>query len=200
VATHFKVPEFPTCPNVEIPNRSNNFGLTDSIFLAVYFKNLFTDDDVDFTVFRPDNSIWDAWTWTDPWPFYTSAYVYYWMIAGSSEQVGTWKLRINYLGIPYDHFFNIGIVGTSDLITEASVKVFPNPAQSNVHIELPTQGDGLLEIEVRNMLGQTTLRICEVYAGNFSKDLDLSGLENGIYHIIANDGTHKFTTKITLIH
>ena len=79
-----------------------------------------------------------------------------------------------------------------DAVPEYSkaAKVYPNPAKDMLHIV----GDGLTQVEVFNIMGQSVLRLSE----NFEA-IDISHLQNGIYFVClkTNEGekTHKLVVE-----
>ncbi len=78
-----------------------------------------------------------------------------------------------------------GLLSTSseDLFT-TSARVYPNPAQNEINIELPNDLDSKFQIEIFNQIGQ------QVYHGssmnNIKETIRLDNLENGLYVIQIN--------------
>ncbi len=92
----------------------------------------------------------------------------------------------------------VTVTGTSEALLRA-VTVFPNPSATGV-FNLAVSGANAqkgLEVEVVNTLGQ------RVYAGsardNFTTQLDLSNLANGLYHLKVKNGNEYLVRQISIV-
>ncbi|MFI5150215.1 MAG: GH25 family lysozyme [Bacteroidia bacterium] len=77
------------------------------------------------------------------------------------------------------------------------IRVYPNPASGDVHLDLP-QGSDLYRVELWNEMGQL-VRTEAVVSGN--QILSVSGLASGIYHLsVTEAGKRVYTQKLILMH
>lgn len=197
VATHHSPPWFPPCPETEFPNRSDHFNAGDTVYLAAYFKNLFPGDLVRFQVYRPNSSLWDEWSWESNWPFYTSAYLYYWMAPGMAAMTGQWKLRVIYEGISYDHDFFYGVSGINNP-DPGEPLVYPQPAGDELKLSPGADMTG----EYRWILSECTGRQMMSGIWNTSAELNIPvhKVPGGLYTLQLHGEGNISTTKILIIH
>ncbi|GAB4132855.1 MAG: hypothetical protein Fur0041_04590 [Bacteroidia bacterium] len=133
IATNHHLPVFTPCSNQTIKNEQDYFGQLDTIYLMSYYRFLNTGDTIYVNIYRPNNSLWGNWSWVNTMPNYTSAYVYWWMIAGNNAPFGQWTFEVIYKNQSYIHHFNIGMTGNTEQNDE-SFRIFPNPAQNKISI------------------------------------------------------------------
>ncbi|MBL0912618.1 MAG: T9SS type A sorting domain-containing protein [Bacteroidia bacterium] len=76
-----------------------------------------------------------------------------------------------------------GTVGLDNNVAENSFSMFPNPASNNATINYNLTEGGKVTMQVTNMAGQVVMNLNEGVkgAGNYTRNLDLSSLSNGIY-------------------
>ncbi|WP_080779116.1 M28 family peptidase [Chryseobacterium phocaeense] len=86
-----------------------------------------------------------------------------------------------------------GTLATDDIQSGnlETVKIYPNPAQNVLHIELP-KNDKNFKVEVTDMNGRLLLN-----AENENK-LNTSGLANGVYMVTVKSDKHNVTRKIII--
>lgn len=80
-------------------------------------------------------------------------------------------------------------------------KVFPNPADKSVFIDLEAMADGLVDIDVYNQAGSIIKRFgnIELKKGNNSVELNTTELENGSYNVIIKSYDSSVGCRITII-
>ena len=80
------------------------------------------------------------------------------------------------------------------------LKVYPNPAQGEVNLEIATEKNGMVGIDLFNTTGQHLSRLINtpLSTGHYKFSWDLSHLENGLYFIRITDGVHSKVQKIIL--
>ncbi len=102
------------------------------------------------------------------------------IVAGQFSQINTTQVS----GIASIDFGSVG-VGVSNISQNAAVKLFPNPAQSQVRIELENNAK-LQEIRLFNAIGQLVLQ----QNATTENTLDVSKLAKGIYvvHVQSDKG------------
>lgn len=109
-------PVMPACPGVETPNESDYFYTGDTLFVVSWLRNFSTGDNVDLTIYRPDNSVFYNNTFTSPWPFYQAAWLYYYFIMDAGDPSGLWHAEASYKGQLYtkQFYYNVG-AGVSEI-------------------------------------------------------------------------------------
>lgn len=84
-----------------------------------------------------------------------------------------------------------------------TAEVLPNPtAPGKVELRLTAKEAGSVRLTIYTMLGQqvTTLPAMPIArAGAYAQPIDLSGLQPGIYLIVAQQGPHKASAKVTVV-
>jgi len=92
------------------------------------------------------------------------------------------------------------VAGIKEIASTANeIKVFPNPSTGeNISIDIPdsqNQDISKFTIHVFNMIGN------EVYESPFTKTLNVSNLQNGIYLISVTSGNNnnKYFARISII-
>jgi Zn-dependent metalloprotease len=92
---------------------------------------------------------------------------------------------------------NGGITGISkDLQNDASLKVFPNPAQDNVKIRYAFEGKKSISMVLVNALGQEIIRKTTSATNSFEADLNLENVAPGVYFLRFSDGSNVLTRKL----
>lgn len=78
----------------------------------------------------------------------------------------------------------------------ASVEVRPNPSNGNVQVLLSNFANKV-DLRVANLMGQTVYQT-QLDADNYSSDLDLSNLPQGVYFVQATDGVASDVRKVVI--
>jgi len=77
--------------------------------------------------------------------------------------------------------------------TMASVKIYPNPVNSNLKIENMNE---VTDINIYNVTGQV---VRTIPSATGSIDVDMSNLSNGLYFIKMQNGKNVRTEKIQVV-
>ena len=109
---------------------------------------------------------------------------YYWAM---TTDLTTGCVKKGYYRVP------TGVTNINEVVA-AEIKVFPNPAQAYVYVDIVTKAEGNKEIEVINLLGQ---KVATITAINNKVTIDVSGFAAGYYFVKCynngiNIGTAKF--------
>ena len=113
----------------------------------------------------------------------------YWFFDNLLTESGYYTAVIQ--GEECDSVVGLNLFYPMDNVTEApetDIQVWPNPTNGVLHIA----ADHINMVEIRNLLGQMVL------CAENSSDIDISGLENGVYFLRVNDknGRNKVTKII----
>ncbi|MCU0392306.1 MAG: T9SS type A sorting domain-containing protein, partial [Thermoflexibacter sp.] len=107
---------------------------------------------------------------------------------------GIWTVDMNIRYPNQDAPVTVGLF--SNLPEAKPAKVYPNPSQGNIVLELPPSSLNRFEVQVFNALGQEVFREKNINTGKTS--LDLSTLQRGNYVLKAYNGKELFTSKIII--
>ena len=89
--------------------------------------------------------------------------------------------------------------GISTLTDNGTIKVFPNPANDYIFIEGTLSVAANLQVSIINMFGQKVMDKIVFANENFSEQLSISGLTNGVYLIEVRSGDMVRNAKIVKI-
>lgn len=115
---------FPTCPGIETPNIKDSLSAGTRIFLTAYYRDQQAGFQTNYTLTRPDGSVYSSWTHSSP-STYSSSYWYWYFDMPADVPPGTWKWSTKFMNKTIDQYFNIGDP------TKVTVKV-PNGGESYV--------------------------------------------------------------------
>ena len=99
-------PVFPSCPTTETTNEKTVFQPGETIYLAIYYRDLQPNQTAQYSLLRPDGSTFQAWSQTLTGTFDEAYYYYTWILPSNAN--GSWKFRAVYNGTTYDRNFNLG--------------------------------------------------------------------------------------------
>lgn len=86
-------------------------------------------------------------------------------------------------------------LGTSGFNYERNLKVYPNPASSNVTVELNDYNGGAIKVVLFDINGRNILSTT-IDASSSIKQIDISSLQNGVYFLKLDSDTISTTKKI----
>ncbi|MBN1340754.1 MAG: peptidoglycan DD-metalloendopeptidase family protein [Bacteroidales bacterium] len=196
ISTNHKVPVFPGCPETESPNESDLFRMGDTIFLLSYFSNMQTGDDVSVRIKRPDQTLWAEWNWNSPWEFYTSTYLYFFIIL-KEEKEGNWTYELTYKNKSYLHDFHVSeSQGLENTFRNDEPEIFPNPVKDRLIVKFPFTDENR-ELNIMDAMGISVLKTT-VEKGEKKVQLDVSALGRGVYVIRIQEKELQFSEKLIL--
>ncbi len=92
-------------------------------------------------------------------------------------------------------------VSVNEVDFDNNVSVYPNPAKDVMNISVLKAEYAKTKIELVDMMGKAVLS--EQMNSNFTKEgyqLNVSGIENGLYFLKVTNGEEVSTTKVTISH
>jgi thiol-disulfide isomerase/thioredoxin len=91
------------------------------------------------------------------------------------------------------------VAGIAEGALSSTVNVFPNPTNGVTNVEFNTKEAGMATVEVYNLIGERVVfnTLGNLPAGLNRANLDLSGVEAGIYLVNLNAGGETSTLRIT---
>jgi hypothetical protein len=108
--THSSPPVFPTCPAAETPNTLDVFAPGARAYFAAYYRDQRLGQVTEFTLRRPDRSVFTTWTSSSGVPHYAASY-WYRALALPTGPRGTWQFEARYEGVTYTRPFALGAFG-----------------------------------------------------------------------------------------
>ena len=160
---------------VKTYNLASPLGLdihNDTLYVCGYFHDHQQGQLTNYTIYRPDNSVFSTWTHS-PNQTYAASYWYWYYIIPSSPMLGTWRFQVQLQGQTCEHAFEVidpfiaaGINETS----QPKIIISPNPVSHFLTIQ-----NTILPIELYSMFGQ------KVGIYNTNSPIDISNIPNGIY-------------------
>lgn len=188
VLTHNLSPVFPTCPQTETTNESNQFSPGQMVYFAVYLRDQIAGTSLNLKIIRPDNTVFENWNYNLTQNYDSS----YWIWNNNAFTIeGEWKWQVTYQGQTVTHSFNIGTMGVDENKWNI-VSVYPNPFNDVINIESESN---VRKVTVSDMLGKT-IEIVENPSDGI-KNINLQNISNGIYFLILEtDSDHRQTVKI----
>ncbi len=92
-------------------------------------------------------------------------------------------------------------LGSSSLKLEDRVRIYPNPSQGKINLELTEQNaDGsAYEVQISNILGDQILNL-SMQAGFETKEIDLTQFGSGTYFVQIKNQTESITQKVIITH
>lgn len=196
ISTHAHLPVFPQCPQTEIPNESGVFYPGDSLYLVAFLSNFSTGDDLKVAIRKPDQSVFAEWNWTNPFDFYTASWVFFLMIL-DEDDYGIWNYEVVFNGLTLIKSFELkNPQGIEHSNNSGQIKIFPNPSNDFISIEIPTCIGDLPVVKIVNSLGQEFQHGLPFRNSAISFKYDISGLPPGLYMITVDAGKYSICRKV----
>lgn len=108
LATHSEPPEFPPCPQQEVPHFSTSFAPAATVHVAAYFRDLRANEVTDLKMIMPDGTPWQEWQHSITTPDHLSGAYWVWSWNMPPSPLGTWTFEATYKGVTYSHEFVMG--------------------------------------------------------------------------------------------
>ncbi|GAI94235.1 unnamed protein product, partial [marine sediment metagenome] len=92
VMTHSIPPDFTVpCPTPTIINEKDYFNPGDSLYVAAYYRDQLNGQISQYTIYRPDNSVFQSWTHSIADAHHFASYWYWGWILPVNVPAGTWR-------------------------------------------------------------------------------------------------------------
>ena len=102
------IPQFPTCPNVEVTNEKLVFQPGDTLVTVSTYRDQLVGQETQYSVIRPDGSVLFQWQLVSPQTFDIARYWWQtWQLPADAPN-GIWTFRAVYNGESYAHRFYVG--------------------------------------------------------------------------------------------
>lgn len=119
------------------------------------------------------------------------------------DEIYHWKMKAFEGGDTTDYSdvwsFTVGVSGIDDMFSDRTVKLYPNPANADLNLEVNLQKQAAVEVSVLNLLGQAVInyRFTMDQGINVNR-MDLRNLENGLYIVRLQAGEDTFMKKLVI--
>jgi murein DD-endopeptidase MepM/ murein hydrolase activator NlpD len=100
--------EFTSCPNQTIPHIADDFNPGDTIYFTTYYRDLLSGQVSEYTIYRPDDSVFQSWTRSSSTPHNPTTYWWWSYQLDPGSMTGTWRFEVVFEGQTYQTFFNVG--------------------------------------------------------------------------------------------
>lgn len=107
IATHDQAPEYPPCPETEIPHYSDSFMPGDTVFIAAYYRDQRQGQNSHLKISMPDGSTLTEWDHASPEIYYTAS-GWTWSIGlPGNAPSGEWTFSVQYQLQTVEHKFYV---------------------------------------------------------------------------------------------
>lgn len=191
IMTHSQAPNvFPACPTTETPYESNDFDISDDIYLSAFLRDQVANTPLLLKVIRPNGTYLYDWSYMATVD--SSSWYYYWYFP--VDAVGTWTWEVTYQGQTESHNFNVtDQLGVEDRTLE-NTSIYPNPTNDIVTIN---SNSVVNNARVVDMLGKSVLNVT-ANQNDGIKELNLAHLSKGMYFVVL-EGENRETKTIKLL-
>ena len=203
--THSMPPVFPTCPAQEIPNFKTSFNPGDSIYFIPYYADQMAGLMTQYTVFKPDSSIWYSWSHSSP-QSYPSSYWYWSNTIPPMAPHGTYTFQAEFNSQTYKTTFTVGTTGIQNVSTEVPDKYellqnYPNPFNPETKIKFALPSSGNVKLEVYDITGRlvNTLVNEVLRSGTYEFKFNGTNIPSGVYYYKLQAGDFVQVKKMVIV-
>jgi murein DD-endopeptidase MepM/ murein hydrolase activator NlpD len=120
IATHNQAPEFPPCPETEVPHFSDSFMPGDTVYLSAYYRDQLIGLNSHLQIIMPNGNTyteWDHASESEPFP----ASLWYWPFElPGNAMSGEWTFNVAFEGQTAEHKFYVNAVAPPPPVMPAS--------------------------------------------------------------------------------
>ncbi|MEL6823487.1 MAG: FlgD immunoglobulin-like domain containing protein, partial [Calditrichota bacterium] len=182
--THSAPPEFPSCPDQEIPNEKDFFLAGEEAFFAAYYRDHLRDQVTDFEIIQPDSTVFQSWSHSPTRRFRSGSYYMWSYIMPFNAQSGTWTFRATFLGEVYEKTFLVPILtdvqNENDILPERSElqQNYPNPFNPETTIAYRLEKSSKVRLTIFNLLGEEIRSLIRVNQSAGDYQVNWNGRDN----------------------
>jgi hypothetical protein len=134
VMTHSAPPDFSApCPTPATIYAEDNFDQGDLFYVAAYYRDQLNLQTSQYTIYKPDDSIFQSWTHNTADPHLFASYWFWGFTLPVDAPAGTWKFEVVYEGQTYEHEFFV-----QEIPVLVQAKVFLEGAYDSENDEMST--------------------------------------------------------------
>lgn len=207
VSTHYGWPQWPECPQQEIPKFKNEFLPGETIYLIAYYRDQLRNMTSYYRITTPDNIIWQEWSEVfNASDHYAASWWGRSYTLPTNASLGNWTFSVSFNNNLYTHTFKVSnsvnvedeIILPNEFFVSSN---YPNPfnPETKISYELPT--DEFVIFKLYDTLGREIKRIENglIKAGSYNAVINIGEFSSGIYLLEFNAGKYSKTQKILLL-
>ena len=99
--------DFGVCPQQETPNSALDFNAGDLIHFTAFYHDQLGGQVTNFTIYRPDQSVFTSWSHSSGAPHYAASW-WYWIWDFTGQPSGIYRFEVTYQGQTLQHYFSLG--------------------------------------------------------------------------------------------
>lgn len=107
IATHDNPPEFPPCPETEIPHYSNSFMPGDTVYVAAHYRDQLKDQNSHLKVTMPNGSTYNEWDHASSEEHYVASLWYWGVDLPADAASGEWTFSVQFQDQTIEHKFYV---------------------------------------------------------------------------------------------
>lgn len=117
-----------------------------------------------------------------------------------ANSAGGWGYGGYVMGLRFNGIFPPPLISSINEVEESSLEfnLYPNPSEGIFNLELGGDIQGSFQVNVVNMLGQTTFTEAITVNGTTVKTIDLTHLEKGVYFVSLENGDERLVRKVVV--
>ena len=160
----------------DITNEASQFAYGNKLYVTGYFHDQSQGDVTNYTVYKPDNSVFTTWSHTSPSTY--NASWWYWSLTLPSNSSGTWRVVATFNTQTVTKNFTLSpTVGVSQTVNMAPV-FYPNPFSETLNLDYVA--DEKTSVDIIDMQGKVLKNIV-LDTKQTTHILSISDLPKGIY-------------------
>ena len=180
--------DFQACSQHDITHEKRIFEPGDSIYFTTYYRDQLNSQQSQYTIYRPDNSIFQQWTHNGNADHYSASYWYWQYTIPRNEQEGTWKFNVEFESKSYDYTFTVK-TPASITVTNPSAGAEWLPAETYTITWTSTYSNNVKIDIYKGIAYSTTLTSTTQDDGQFAWTIPLSPTLAPDYQIRITDVT-----------
>jgi len=110
IYTQSALPEFPSCPEQEIPNIADTFLPGERVYFAAYYRDQLQDQVSTHRIYEPDGDLFDSWTHASNADHYLASWWAWSTILPVDVEIGIWRFEVEFEGQVVNWPFAVGTV------------------------------------------------------------------------------------------
>ncbi|HUM47706.1 MAG TPA: T9SS type A sorting domain-containing protein, partial [Chitinophagales bacterium] len=111
---------------------------------------------------------------------------------GQENEIVYVQMPVSDLGI------DVGVATINNV--DAGISLYPNPSTGLTTMDFKKIGQGEVSISITNSIGQVVMNLNAVKISNNKAQVDLSGMENGIYYVNVKSDNFNTTLPLNLLN
>lgn len=166
IYTQSDLPEFPACPEQEIPNIADTFAPGERVYFAAYYRDQLQGQVSTYRIYEPDGDLYDTWTHSSSVDHYAASWWAWWTMLPLDAEIGIWRYEVEFEGQLANWPFAVGTIlglpgggsgGSGDpalaLTAPRLVSANPIPAGAG-SIRIAVPGSGPTRVELFSVAGR----------------------------------------------